>query len=293
MLDFSRRDIFGLTAAALTAPKITAKRSLKVAYLTDIHLPDDAAITERAKRAVQKAQNCDLVLFGGDNLMAIDHKPADQIAAQLKNWEKNIQPLLKKPSLAILGNHDVEQWQSDDASPMNGKRNAIKLFGMENRFWSKTLKGWRFMGLDTVHRYENSYMGHLDPEQLEWLDRELKDTKTPTVVLGHIPILTVTSLANSGLQPKDRALPVGFGVNVANHQEALKRFRKAGNVKLALSGHTHMQDIIAYAGTTYMCAGAVCGGWWNGDNEGFGPTYVELELFDDGTFKQKFVGWED
>lgn len=280
-------------AGASLFPSInTSKRSLRLGYFTDIHLPNDPVIQQRAAKAVSKANGSDLVLFGGDNLMAIDHKDEATIQGQFSGWKKLLSENLQKPYKVIVGNHDVEQWESAP-SPMNGKRRALDLFGMSGRYWSHSVAGWRIIGLDTVHQSGNSFMGWLDPEQLEWLRGELKDTKTPTVVLGHIPILTVTSLANSGLRAKENALPISFGSHVSNHYEAIKMFREAGNIKLVLSGHTHMQDRVDYAGTSYICAGAVCGGWWNGPNEGFRPAFAQIDLNSDGSFSHKFVNWED
>lgn len=290
-MKLSRREALSLAGASLLPSLPPAKRALKISYLTDIHLPNDPVIQAKAAEAINKANAADQVLFGGDNLMAIDHKDEATIQAQFSGWKKLLDENLKKPYKAILGNHDVEQWESAP-SPMNGKRRSTDLFQMPNRYWSHTIAGWRIIGLDTVHQSETSFMGWLDPEQLEWLAGELKDTKTPTVVLGHIPILSVTALANSGLKPKDKALPISFGSHVSNHYEAIKLFRQAGNVKLVLSGHTHMQDRVDYAGTSYICAGAVCGAWWNGANEGFAPAFAQLELNTDGTFTHKFVNWQ-
>jgi len=41
-------------------------------------------------------------------------------------------------------------------------------------------------------------------------------------------------------------------------------FAKHKNVKLCLSGHLHLVDRVDYNGVTYLCDGAVCGGWWKG-----------------------------
>ncbi len=292
-MNISRREALGLAAAGLLPRIPTLAASFKLSYLTDIHLPGDPLIQERIYEAVDVASsNSDFVLFGGDNLMAIDHKDEATIKGQFEGWNRVMGNWLTKPSKAILGNHDVEQWETTP-SVMNGKRRALDHFKMSGRYWSHQQGGWKIIGLDTVHQDGDSFKGWLDPEQLEWLAGELKDTKTPTMVVGHIPILTVTSLANSNMKAKDKAFPIGFGNHVSNHYEAIKLFREAGNVKVVLSGHTHMQDRVDYAGTSYICAGAVCGGWWNGANQGFGPAFPILELKEDGTFTHSFVNWEE
>ena len=295
----SRREALGLAAAGLLPSipsglsKLANPASFKISYLTDVHLPNDPLIQERASKAIDIAsRSSDFVLFGGDNLMAIDHQEEATIKGQFEGWNRVMGKVLKKPSKVILGNHDVEQWESKP-SVLNGKRRALDHFGMPARYWSHKQNGWKIIGLDTVHQDGEGFKGWLDPEQLEWLTQELKDTTTPTMVVGHIPILTVTSLANSNLKSKDQAFPIPFNSHVSNHYEAVKLFRDAGNVKLVLSGHTHMQDRVDYAGTSYICAGAVCGGWWNGSNQGFGPAFPIFDLRQDGSFTHSYTNWAE
>ncbi len=295
----SRRNILaGLSSLPLlNIPKVFAegapRRVLRIAYFTDIHLPPIPEVNKRAEKAFAKARNCDLFLFGGDNVMAIDHKPEADILAHYDNWASFTKANLHKPFRCILGNHDVEQWPEGDDSPAAGKKRPIEFFGMKNRYWTENIEGWRILALDTVHRHENSFYGFLDQEQLGWLDEQMKDTRTPTLALGHMPLLSVTALADSGLKVKDNTLPISCSSEVSNAREAISRFRKAGNIKLCLSGHTHMIDRCDYAGTSYICAGAVCGGWWNGANQGFPPAYFEIDLMSDGTFQTRTIYWED
>ena len=152
--------------------------------------------------------------------------------------------------------------------------------------------GWRLIGLDTVHRNADGFFGLVDPEQLEWLKGVLTDKTTPTLVCGHMPMLSVTALADAGLKLKDNTLPISCSSEVSNARDVVKLFREAGNVKLCLSGHTHMIDRCDYGGTSYICAGAVCGAWWNGANQGFPPAYTQVDLMADGSFDTKTVFWE-
>ena len=270
----------------------SAKRVLRIAYFTDIHLPPLAEVNQRAAKAFEMAKGCDLFLFGGDNLMAIDHKSENDIQAHYKNWTDFTAKHLKKPFRSILGNHDIEQWNDHDASFNSGKARPVEFFGMKNRFWEEKMAGWRLIGLDTVHRNLNSFQGLVDPEQLEWLKGVLADKTTPTLVCGHMPMLSVTALADSGLKVKDNTLPISFASEVSNAREVVNLFRAAGNVKLCLSGHTHMIDRCDFGGTTYVCAGAVCGGWWNGSNQGFPPAYTQVDLMSDGKFELQTIFWE-
>ena len=297
-MNLTRRSILTLLGSTpiLSLPALASlagpKRVLRIAYFTDIHLPPIEEVNLRAAKAFELAKGCDLFLFGGDNLMAIDHKSESDIQSHFNNWQQFTAKNLKKPFRAILGNHDIEQWDDKDASFGSGKARPVEFFGMKNRFWEEKMAGWRLIGLDTVHRDSNRFMGLVDPEQLEWLRGVLADKTTPTLVCGHMPMLSVTALADTGLKPKDNTLPISYASEVSNAREVVKLFRDSGNVKLCLSGHTHMIDRCDFGGTSYVCAGAVCGGWWNGANQGFDPAYTQVDLMSDGTFELKTIFWE-
>jgi predicted phosphodiesterase len=294
-MSISRRNVLsiGLTGTLASSLPLSAfagrRRVAKVAYLSDIHLPANREISEKVKSIIQRANRYDFVLFGGDNLMAVDFKKEPEIQTQFEMWNETVVQNLKKPYAAVLGNHDVEMWNPDDQSVLNGKGRTIKLFGMKDRYWSSELNGWNLIGLDTVHKGATGFIGKVDDEQMNWLDKELTNKTKPTLILGHIPILSVTALANSGMKPEDGVLKISTASHLANGREVSALFRESGNVKIALGGHTHMIDRCDFGGTAYHCAGAVSGGWWNGKHEGFAPNFVEIELFDDGSFVSKNI----
>jgi len=283
--------LLSLPALATAAPK--SRRNLKVAYFTDIHLPCCNQINARAVQAFKKAQHCDLFLFGGDNLMAVDHQPEDKIQAQFDNWKRFTKKHVNKPHRSILGNHDVELGFINDGTPMSGKHRTSELYGMKNRYWVEKFAGWQIIGLDTVHQNERGYIGHIDDEQLHWLEQVLAaDRTTPTMVMGHIPILSVTALADAGNKCHKNSMPVSFCTQVSNSRQVIKLFRHAGNVKLCMSGHTHMNDRCDFGGTTYVCAGSVCGSWWKGSHQGFSPSFTQVDLMAGGEFNLKTVHFE-
>lgn len=268
------------------------RRVLRIAYFSDIHLPAIDFINDRAKKAFQLARGCDLFLFGGDNLMGVDHKSEDQIVAQYKNWRKFLTANVKKPYRSVLGNHDIEQWNDKDLTRWCGKKRPAEFFKMKNRFWEERFGSWRIIGLDTVHRARDSYFGYIDKEQMTWLRGILADKKTPTLVFGHMPILSVTPLADTTVRPREFHMPVSFATEVSNAQEVIKLFRQNGNVKLCLSGHTHMHDRCDFGGTSYICAGAVSGAWWNGPHQGFDPSFTQIDLMSEGHFETKTIYWD-
>jgi hypothetical protein len=71
-------------------------------------------------------------------------------------------------------------------------------------------------------------------------------------------------------------------------------FLKHPNVKLCLSGHVHLWDRLEYNNVTYVCNGAVCGGWWKGSYQETPEGYGLVDLYDDGSFNAEYVrfGWK-
>ena len=297
-MGISRRTVLQMLGSTplLTLPSLapaSSRKGLRVAYLSDIHLPASNEINARLLQALKKADRSDLILFGGDNLMAIDNQPEDHITAQFDNWTRFTSKHISKPHRSILGNHDIEMGTVSDGTHHCGKRRTIELYGMKGRYWTEKVGGWRLIGLDTVQKTKKGYYGHVDKEQRKWLqDILMADRHTPTMVLGHVPLLSVTPLADRNLQCHSMAAPVSFCTQVGNAREVIQIFREAGNVKLCMSGHTHMNDRCDFAGTTYVCAGAVSGSWWKGPHQGFDPSFTEVDLMSNGAFNHKTVHFE-
>lgn len=293
-MELTRRNVLSLlgTAPLLSVPGLalaTGKRGTRLHFLTDIHLPASQDINERARIAFKKANDCDILLFGGDNLMAIDNQHEDVIQAQCLNWQQFSAHHIKRPFRTVLGNHDIEKMDSEK-DRMAGKTRASQLFKMKNRYWTEKVDGWRIIGLDTVQHAKFGYVGHIDREQRQWLrDTLFADLHTPTVVVGHVPLLSVTPMADRTLKCHTNSMPISFCTQVGNSRDVIEIFREAGNVKLCLSGHTHMIDRCEFAGTTYVCGGAVCGSWWRGPHQGFPPSFTQIDLLSAGQFNLKTV----
>jgi Icc protein len=147
--------------------------------------------------------------------------------------------------------------------------------------------------LDNVFLTPDGYNGIVDPQQLEWLKGDLAGTRKPTLVMSHIPLMSVTSLVN-GYSDKSGEWTVGQDVMTKNLSDIQRVFRENRHVKLAISGHTHRIDRIDridYEGVSYLCGGAVSGNWWKGPIGLFNPGYRILDLHDNGKFEEHFIEW--
>ena len=97
------------------------------------------------------------------------------------------------------------------------------------------------------------YYGHVDADQLAWLERDLASVASGTsvVTFNHIPLASAVE-GLSGFQeepPAPSTIRVAgrtlFRHVVSNTDEVLARLR--GRLELALGGHMHVRESLAYA----------------------------------------------
>ena len=214
-------------------------------------------------------------------------------------YEKVLAENTKIPARPIIGNHDVWGWgvpgQVPPATPGWGKAMAVERLKIPERFYSFDAGGWHFICLDNIAPRGNGYFASLDDEQTEWLKGDLAaNSKTPTCVASHIPLLAACVFFNGG---KGRMVENHYHVpDALMHREVkpvLDLF-KPHNVKLAVSGHLHLVDRVDYLGTTFLCNGAVSGAWWKGPHQEFAEGYGVMDLWPDGRVEHQYVtyGWE-
>jgi len=291
-------------AAAENAPPAKRKRSLRLAHLTDIHVQPELAAADGMAAAVKHVQALDdppqLIVTGGDMVMDVLGVDATRSKTQWDLWHKVLKDQCSLPIKSCIGNHDVWGWnkiasKTTGQEPGWGKQQAIDHFHLPERYYAFDQGGWRFLMLDSIFPDPDSvYIGRLDEKQFEWLQKELKSipATTPVALVSHIPILSVCVIEFQKQVNKDFLVPAGAVHSDA--QRIVRLLRQHPNVKLALSGHLHLTERIEYAGVTYLCSGAVCGGWWRGAHHGTPEGYMLVDLFDDGSVENRYVayGWK-
>lgn len=316
-IDLSRRDFLGgaagLALASLTGcsdkgilrPRSKATgQPFRFVHLTDIHVEPELAAAEgfaKALRAVEALRpRPDFILTGGDLVFDVCEADATRADALFKLFNRVVADHTSIPLHHTCGNHDVFGWSTKTSvtpsSPGYGKamvRDALKL---ADTHYSFDHKGWRFFVLDNILHTEDprGYEGGLDPAQLEWLTAELRRTPAdmPIVTCEHIPLVSASPFAFENYrQPEGWMLP-----NALVCKDAVERIQlyATRRVRLALSGHLHQLDRVEMRGTTYLCGGAVCGGWWRGDHRGLQEGFGIVDLRPDGTFDYAYhdYGWE-
>ncbi|MER2269726.1 metallophosphoesterase family protein [Methylobacterium oxalidis] len=295
----SRRTIFAGATAALVSGKsiaqVNQRRSTRVAHLTDLHIKPGLEIERSLSNCLEacRAHSPDFILFGGDLIMDALDADFSQAKSQWSTLTRILQAELDLPFDACLGNHDVWGWGNVshfEHHPSFGKRLALEFLQRDRGYNSFKRGHWHFIILDSIHRTDrNGYVARLDDEQYEWLKQELSNIQasTPVLVLSHIPILSACAYFDGNNESTGNWTIPGAWMHIdARRLKGL--FHQYPNVKLCVSGHIHLLDRVDYLGVSYLCNGAVSGGWWQGPYQECENGYSIIDLFEDGAFSATY-----
>jgi 3',5'-cyclic-AMP phosphodiesterase len=290
-----------------TAVPAARRRVLRIAHLTDAHvMPNQAGSADSAAgltAALRHAQGLperpDVIFFGGDMIMDSLKTDKSRALEQWEVWQRVITEEVKIPYRLCLGNHDIWGWAAHkpefENDPHYGKRLAMEVLGMKERYYSFDQGGWHLVVLDSMqidHGSHHGYTARLDDAQFAWLSRDLAATprETPVLILSHIPILSSCVFLDGDREDTGTWVVPGAWMHIdARRLKTL--FHQHPNVKACLSGHVHLVDDVSYLGVRYLCNGAVCGGWWKGGYQEFGPAYAIVDLFADGSVTNEIVNY--
>ena len=282
----------------------TRKRTLRIAYITDIHVQAEQNAETGLVACLRHIRNLadkpDLLFNGGDAIFDALERNEQQVELQ---WQVFLGTMKRENTLPVkhcIGNHDVWGWLQDKSGakgtePRYGKKWAMEVLGMPHRYYSFPMAGWYWIVLDSTQSRGNiGYEARLDSEQYEWLRGELNTVPaaTPIAIVSHIPILSMTSAFFMRRQEHNADWTIQRNLMHADGLQLQQLFLKHPNVKLCLSGHTHLVDRLDYTGVTYLCNGAVSGAWWKGAWQGCEPGYAIINLYDDGSFEREYIHYK-
>lgn len=307
MNKITRRELLAASSAGILLPSLVSaepsparKRVLRIAHLTDIHVQPEKGAPKGMEACLKHVQSQkdkpDMIFTGGDLIMDSLGADKERTKAQWDVFQSVLKNNLELPIEHAIGNHDIWGWSSGDkfaSDPLFGKAWACDLLKLEKPYRSFDRAGWHFIFLDSTSREGNGYKARLDEEQFEWLKDDLAKVKktTPVMVLTHIPIIVVCSIFDGENEKSGDWVIPGSWMHI-DARRIKDLFVKHGNVKLCVSGHEHLLDQIGFQGINYFCNGAVCAGWWGGDYHDCTYGYALIDLFDDGSFENRYVPYE-
>lgn len=139
-------------------------------------------------------------------------------ADEFDTLEQSLKSVKTEKIFYVPGEHDVTD---------NGKL-YLERYGKGTKgdgWYSFDSNGVHFIGLNNVTNHVDGGLGYIGPEQLDWLEKDLKglSNSTPIVVFAHIPLWEIYPQWGWGTEDSAKALSF------------LKRF---GSVSV-LNGHIH------------------------------------------------------
>jgi len=254
-----------------------ASTEFSFAFITDIHLQPELRAIEGFTKAIDTINklNPDFVITGGDQIIDANEQTLGR-ADSLYDLYKRTSKLLQMPVYNTVGNHELYGTFQNGVSPdvpMYGKKIFEAKIG--KRFQSFKHKGWKFMILDDIDESEKrKYKGYIDSTELQWVRRELSvtDTKTPIIIILHIPLITTITMFEQGALIGN---PEGLVVN--NSKELLDLF-KEHNLRLVLQGHLHIFEDLTVHNIRFITGGAISGWKWKGSNKGTKEGFVMVKV---------------
>lgn len=280
----------------LYAQKALSNKSIRIAHITDTHIQPHIGAAkgfEKCLHHIQSLENsCDFIINGGDAIMGMYGASENSIG---KQWELYNEILKSENALPIyncLGNHDIYRKNKSIQSFKDGKKDALDQIALAKSYYAFEAKNWKIIVLDSIQptAEEKGYQGKINEEQLDWLKNELIITpkNKSILIVSHIPILSACVFLD-GKNFKNGEWRVPETWMHGDAEDLVELFAKHPNIKLAISGHIHLSDRIEYNQVTYCCNGAVSGNWWMGSYKQTKPGYAVIDLFEDGTFENKYV----
>lgn len=271
-MKLTRRELLAGAAGATLAWRIPLEfkglaKPLRIAAITDLHhglAPDAMQRLTAFGQAVESRENLDLVMQMGDFCYS------NLAARECSRFFNN----LPHDKIHVLGNHDMDKVD---------KSLAVKFFGMPNRYYSKVVNGWRIVVLDLNNFKKDGKMFHYadgnyftsnatlnmaDPEQLNWLEKELTTSQEPVILISHQPL---------GFKDPNSPMP-SEQVEVLDVVTKAKKANPKGAVQICLFGHLHVDRLDYYQGIPCLCLNSASYFWSEGMVPYSNPLFAFLEF---------------
>lgn len=239
-------------------------KEIHFGIITDVHadmLPDGKW---RMDSFIKKAEesNLDFIIQLGDFC-----RPREQEQFMLDTWNE-----YEGEKYHVIGNHDVD---------FNTKQEIIDFWGIPSKYYSYDIGNFHFIVLDANYLYQkgeyidyahanfyvpNEERAYINPEQIEWLKKDLQETNKRTIIFSH------QSLINVFWGVKNRML-IQEIFETANKQAGFNK------VIACFNGHDHIDFHREINGIHYFEINSVAYQW-------LGEGYGSEKCFDSITNKK-------
>lgn len=248
------------------------KNEFTFIHASDTHLDSASLPRMRLLQGLVDSIQPDFVLISGD-LIRDALRVSDTVATGRYELYVNEQRRITRPVWTAPGNHEIFGIERDKSHvsashPLYARKMYRHYLGPD--YYSFNYGGVHFIALNSEDYDDQSYYGHIDSVQVEWLqgDLALVPASMPVVTFNHIPFFTAAEMIN-GYDEESVAPTVirvggkaSFRHTVSNAGEVLEILR-AHRYPLALGGHIHIRETLEYAlggqNTRFEQAAAVVG----------------------------------
>lgn len=223
-----------LTVLSLFSCTKKEVQPVRFAIVSDLHAPDIPDGLERMQAVVEAAnrENVDFLIQLGD-FIRLDS--AD--IPYRKVWDE-----FKGEKYHVLGNHDLDRYTKEE---------YVAGLNMPGRYYSFDKGDFHFIVLDGNNLYDgkeykpyaraNYYVdskmrAFMDPEQMEWLKKDLAATDKRCIIFSH---QSIDTSMNNGSEVR----------SILEEENRRSGFQK---VALAFSGHDHSNYTKEINGITYV-----------------------------------------
>lgn len=225
-------------------------------HVSDTHLsPANAARLERVRQIAVERKPA-FVFITGDLVQDALRVAEAEARGCFELYVKTI-ATFPVPVRSVLGNHDIFGVERDASGvsvdhPLYGKKMFRHYLGPD--YYSFDHGRVHFVVLDTVDVEDTKYYGHVDADQLAWLERDLAKLPNGATVVAvtHIPLVTGALAAwgyREGMGAGDTLVEINgkkvFRHVVSNTAEVLSRFARV-RLPLVLGGHTHARETLEF-----------------------------------------------
>ena len=233
-----------LTAVMLCGLQVYSASTLKFAQISDAHfytgenntsykmIAESDKLLDDAINQINEMQNISFVMFTGDQ---IDKHFEKELKAFLPYAQK-----LNAPWYIAFGNHDT--CQGGYLTPevyLKMVKEANPQFTFDKPYYSFVPQaGYKAIVLDTIIRDRLTSNGYIDKEQLEWLDKELKNSQKDVVLIFmHVPVIEPFPSPGHKL------------LNAPEVQEIIEKYK---NPIAVFQGHYHAAKITQHKNVLYV-----------------------------------------
>lgn len=206
--------------------------TIRFGLLADVHQDFMYRADDRLKQFIEdmNRERVDFIVQLGDFCY-----PLENNRYFVNTWNQ-----FQGPRYHVLGNHDMDGCN---------KQTVMDFWGMENNYYSFDSGDYHFVVLDGNHlylngRYEDYAFGNyhskpdavnnLTPQQLEWLEQDLRKTDRHTIIFSHQNLESPYNDDNVGVHNSEQLQAI---LRTANEQAG---FRK---VIACMNGHNHVDGV--------------------------------------------------